>query len=105
MNRIMNGTNTHTVTTSWMILSWATLSPDAAPSLFAGTAIMYSTRAMSQLTRMIARSGQLDAPGFCARRCQYHAKVMKRLLATSIATVTAMPAGLGISPMDMGLLL
>ena len=52
MNRIMNGTNTQTVTTSCMILSCATLKPDAAPSLFAGTAIEYSTSAMTRLLEL-----------------------------------------------------
>ena len=68
MNSIMNGTNTHTVTTSWIIFSWATFSPDAAPTLFAGTAIMYSTSAISQLTSIIATNGQWDAPGFWSLR-------------------------------------
>ena len=91
--------NTHTVMTSCIILSWATFIPDAAPILFAGTAMMYSTSAISQLTAMITKSGQLDPPGFCSRRCQYHANVMKRLLATSIPAVTTIPKGFDISLM------
>ena len=76
--------------------------PDADPSRFAGTAIRYSTNAMSQLTTTIAMIGQLLAPGFWSLRCQYQAKVMKRLLATSMPTVARTPNGLTVMMLAPG---
>ena len=102
MKSSMNGMNTQTVITSWVILSCATFIPDAAPSRFAGTAIRYSTNAMSQLTTMMAISGQWGVPGFWNLRCQYQANVMNRLLATSMQTVARIPKGLTVMMLAPG---
>ena len=102
MKSSMNGMNTQTVITSCVILSCATFMPDAAPSLFAGTRMMYSTNAMSQLTTMMAIIGQWGAPGFWNLRCQYQANVMNKLLATSIQTVARIPNGLTVMMLASG---
>src|SRR5688572_11169141 len=78
------GTNTASVITSCMILSWAS-DISVKPMRLAGTCSRYSKRAMPQLTSAAIHQGFADS----SRRCAYQAKVMKTFEATSSDADTA----------------
>src|SRR6185437_7941372 len=66
-----NGTNTQSVITSCMILSWPSDST-VKPMRLAGTWNMYSAAAISHDTSAAIHHGRVDR----LRRCAYHANVM-----------------------------
>src|SRR5690606_9356263 len=77
--KIIKGTNTSKVTTSWVIFICPTASPCCASNRVAGIIRLYSNRAIIQLNKMACQSGASYGKNF---KCPYHAKVIKQLAIT-----------------------
>ncbi len=80
-----NGANTHSVIISCATFSCAADMPALNPSLFAGTMMQYSKKAIIQLVRII--TGTVLPDDARELRCQYQAVVINILPSTIMHSV------------------